>query len=314
MTKNAHEDGESSPLSPNKSPLHVVSNSPRHAKLNLRLQEFQETSMTPANRRPRMGGVATTHLAMLRERVERQRSIQQSRHHTHSLEDVNSEEAEESEDRKNNQDKIDDQLTTLHQDVAALSIEVSSQRHPSPPRNGHPSSCGQFSARSNPNIMAPLPGGTLARSTSHPPEMFCWDAAAAAAPLITSHSPPLYPLRHCVDSETQTDSAGAIRQYVLDNPKVVLEILGLDPEKTLNSIQLKKSHSIPDYSNRCRNYFSNMMTTHHQQADSCLVDLEEKGEDCPFLWNQGDKRIFEPLKGGAKTQNSLLKCRRSNIE
>ncbi|CAH2005542.1 unnamed protein product, partial [Acanthoscelides obtectus] len=95
---------------------------------------------------------------------------------------------------------------------------------------------------------------------------------------------------------------------------VVLEILGLDPEKTLSSIHLKKSHSIPDYSNRCRNYFSNMMTSHNHQVDSCLVDLEEKGEDCPFLWDQGDKRIFEPLGSGAKTQNSLLKFRRGNVE
>lgn len=35
--ENAHDEGETSPISPNRSPIHAVSNSPRHAKLNTRL-------------------------------------------------------------------------------------------------------------------------------------------------------------------------------------------------------------------------------------------------------------------------------------
>lgn len=34
--ENAHEEGETSPLSPNRSPIHAISNSPRHAKFNMR--------------------------------------------------------------------------------------------------------------------------------------------------------------------------------------------------------------------------------------------------------------------------------------
>lgn len=75
-------------------------------------------------RRGRLGGVATSHLAMLRGRVERQRSVimPHSKYSSyeelapkHECDSINKESAE----------RLDSQITTLHQDVAALSIEVS---------------------------------------------------------------------------------------------------------------------------------------------------------------------------------------------
>lgn len=87
-----------------------------------RLQEFQET----ITRRPRMGGIATNHLAMLRERVERQRSVVVSQpSKSNSLEDLNCELKNDVENTRNSVDRLDNQISSLHQDVATLSIEVS---------------------------------------------------------------------------------------------------------------------------------------------------------------------------------------------
>ena len=73
-----------------------------------------------------MGGIATNHLAMLRERVERQRSVVVP-HSTksNSLEDLNTELKNDVENTRNGVDRLDNQISTLHQDVATLSMEVS---------------------------------------------------------------------------------------------------------------------------------------------------------------------------------------------
>lgn len=79
-------------------------------------------------RNRRLGGVATTNLAFLRERVERQRSvIVPSRAKTGSLEDLNCDLRNDVENTRNSSvERLDTQLSTLHQDVATLSMEVCS--------------------------------------------------------------------------------------------------------------------------------------------------------------------------------------------
>lgn len=65
-------------------------------------------------------------LAALRERVERQRSINTNilgGSESNSLEGLNLERGE-SQTSKRSVDKLDTQVSTLHQDVAALSVEV----------------------------------------------------------------------------------------------------------------------------------------------------------------------------------------------
>lgn len=74
-----------------------------------------------------MGGVATNHLAMLRERVQRQRSVVLGTDHpakTNSLEDVVEKKREELDPPVKNVDFLDTQISNLHQDVATLSMEV----------------------------------------------------------------------------------------------------------------------------------------------------------------------------------------------
>lgn len=96
----------------------------------LRLQEFHENSVCA---RPRLGGIATTNLALLRERVDRQRSVTQFKR-TSSLEEINN--ASESQPAAdvetaplpNSTDRLDSQISSLHHDVATLSIDVSPLR------------------------------------------------------------------------------------------------------------------------------------------------------------------------------------------
>ncbi|KAG5895875.1 hypothetical protein JTB14_012258 [Gonioctena quinquepunctata] len=296
--ENAHEEGETSPLSPNRSPIHALTNnSPRHAKFNLRLQEFQDSI-----RRPRMGGIATNHLALLRGRVERQRSViipHQST--TNSLEDLNSEPKSDNDNNRNESERLDNQISSLHQDVATLSMEVRNaiqalQEMATP--SSYSGSITNYAA-SNPNIAhlhhSSSGNGILARSSSHPPDMFYFDEPLCPSfPTLTTYT----------DSETQTESSSAaVRQYILENPKSVLKILGLNPEKILNAVNIRKSHSIPDYTNQLRPT-AEFSTFVNSRADACLVDLgnedcdDSKGDDRPFLWRTTEEkvRIFGVLK------------------
>ncbi|CAH1375325.1 potassium voltage-gated channel subfamily H member 8 isoform X2 [Tenebrio molitor] len=308
--ENLHEEGETSPLSPNRSPLHAVSNSPRHAKYNLRLQEFHDNV---TRNRPRLGGVATNHLAMLRERVERQRSVVMPHHakSNNSLEDVNCDMKSDVENTRNSVDRLDTQITTLHQDVATLSMEVRNAIQALQEMTT-PSSCGgsvHYSVHSNPNLHHTGSGnGILARSTSHPPEMFYWEESSSPPPLA------FRPFPTFADKDTQTDDE-LIRRYVTRNPRKVLEMLGLDAEKILSKAKIRKSFSIPDDSAQLNVQSRNCFNS---QLEDVAVDIDDetddgKGEDCPFLWDHDpvDARnfqLFEPIT----PQNSLLKFNKSN--
>lgn len=75
--------------------------------------------------RPRIGGQATNNLALLRERVERQRSVVLPHlNKTGSLEELNSGLKTDVDNTRSSVDRLDSQISTLHQDVATLSMEV----------------------------------------------------------------------------------------------------------------------------------------------------------------------------------------------
>lgn len=93
---------------------------------------------------------------------------------------------------------------------------------------------GHCSTHSNPNITR-LPhsssgNGMIARSTSHPPEMFCWNEPVTPHHLISY-----------VDREIQTDF-DIIHNFIVENPRRVLQILGLDPDVIFTTF--KKQDSI----------------------------------------------------------------------
>ncbi|XP_049823691.1 potassium voltage-gated channel subfamily H member 8 isoform X2 [Aethina tumida] len=281
------QEGASSPVSPNRSPIHAVTNSPRHAKFNLRLQEFQES----VTRRPRLGGIATNHLAMLRGRVERQRSVIMPKHN--SLEEIDCGLRDEPDVTRNSVERLDNQISTLHQDVATLSMEVRNaiqalQEMATPPSM----SSTNYSAHSNPNLAHLHHSGILARSSSHPPEMFCWD---------DNSTPPFHALSNVTyeDKETQTvnNYIDIIRQYVIRNPREALRWLGLDPDVIMEKATIKKSFSIPN--NRT---IASLSSVNDVTID--VDDEEEHSEDSPFLPERG-AQIFENIQSQNKIKNKI---------
>ncbi|XP_025155682.1 potassium voltage-gated channel subfamily H member 8 isoform X2 [Harpegnathos saltator] len=176
--ENAVEEGESSPLSPpNKSPLHT--SSPRHAKFR---EDYREGRRAGRGVLVRGGRTA---------QVIAQESMEE--HIRGSVE------------------RLDNQFSTLHQDVATLSCEV---------RNAIQAlqmlAC---SPQSNPNLPTPASrgSGVLARSSSHPPDAICWN-----------------PPTRLIDASTQTDwPVDLFEAWVRANPHRVLKILNLDPDLLL---------------------------------------------------------------------------------
>ncbi|XP_029173079.1 potassium voltage-gated channel subfamily H member 8 isoform X4 [Nylanderia fulva] len=178
--ENAVEESETSPLSPpNKSPLHT-SSSPRHAKFREDYRDGRRAGRGVLVR----GGRAAQVIA--------QESVEE--HIRGSVE------------------RLDNQFSTLHQDVATLSCEV---------RNAIQAlqmlAC---SPQSNPNLPTPAASrgsGVLARSSSHPPDAICWN-------------PPV----RLIDVSTQTDwPVDLFETWVRANPRRALKALGLDPNVIL---------------------------------------------------------------------------------
>uniref|UniRef100_A0A1B6DT39 Potassium voltage-gated channel subfamily H member 8 n=1 Tax=Clastoptera arizonana TaxID=38151 RepID=A0A1B6DT39_9HEMI len=129
---------------------------------------------------------------------------------------------EKADQNRNNVDRLDNQVTSLHHHVATLSQEVRNAiqalqelattsctvaRYPYP-----------LPAHSNPNLPHSNPHLTnegLLRSSSHPPEMFCWDTKGESEKLI--------------DSQTQTDFPfDFIKKFVIENSEIVHQWLGLN--------------------------------------------------------------------------------------
>ncbi|XP_043496426.1 potassium voltage-gated channel subfamily H member 8 isoform X1 [Polistes fuscatus] len=176
--ENIVEEGETSPLSPsNKSPLHT--SSPRHAKFR---DEYRE-----GRRAPGRGVIVRGRAAQIIAQESMEEHIRGS------------------------VERLDTQVSTLHQDVATLSCEV---------RNAiHALQMLAYSPQSNPNLPRPASRGSgmLARSSSHPPDAICWNPPA-----------------RLVDTTTQTDwPIDMFEVWIRENPDRVLMILGLEPDLLL---------------------------------------------------------------------------------
>ncbi|KAF7418678.1 hypothetical protein HZH68_001331 [Vespula germanica] len=174
--ENVPEEGETSPLSPpNKSPLHT--SSPRHAKFR---DEYKE------GRRGR-GVLARGRTAQIIAQESMEEHIRGS------------------------VERLDTQVSTLHQDVATLSCEV---------RNAiHALQMLAYSPQSNPNLPRPASRGSgmLVRSSSHPPDAICWNPPARLA-----------------EATTQTDwPVDMFEIWIRGNSDRVLMILGLEPDLLL---------------------------------------------------------------------------------
>lgn len=139
---------------------------------------------------------------------------------------------------------------------------------------------GHCAAHSNPNITR-IPHsssgtGMIARSTSHPPEMFCWEEPTTPHHIISY-----------VDREIQTDF-DIIQNIVIENPRRVLEILGLDPDIIFSILNKNDKIKMND-------------------------DLQEKKDEwkaCPFFWESSD---ISNKKNGSKLYEAINQNVDSNI-
>lgn len=171
------------------------------------------------------------------------------------------------------------------------------------------SSCGgsiHYSVHSNPNLNHCGSGNEiLARSTSHPPETFCWEESIS--PPLTFQPFPIY-----AEKETQTDNE-LLYRYVNQNSRTVLAMLGLNFDNIFNKRNIKKSYSIA----------SDRDQVHQSLQRNCLylkdvtLDIDhnndDKDESCSFLWDNkfvdvGNYQIF----GNIKPQSSVLKFGKTN--
>ncbi|KAL0841956.1 hypothetical protein ABMA28_014183 [Loxostege sticticalis] len=190
--ENAAEDTALSPKKPASS-----ANSPRHAKF-------------------RTDGQRLTHRE-LRERIERQRSVATPKiARADSLEGLNL----EMHNTRSSVERLDTQVSSLHHDVAALSMEVRNAIQALQEMTGP----AWHAAHSNPNLQWNAPPNQLARSCSHPPDVFCWD----------QQERPITPERPKVHRATQTEPfLHCITQYIMEHPATVMLLLGLDPMANL---------------------------------------------------------------------------------
>ncbi|XP_054740009.1 potassium voltage-gated channel subfamily H member 8 [Anastrepha obliqua] len=198
-------------------------------------------------------------LITLRERVDRQRSI----NITSSLdagsidEDMNAEEGDEdvrSIKKKPSMERLDSQVSTLHNDVAQLSMEVrnaiqalqemtfstmaSQASLKFPPARSIPNICGtggaavgvgstmHFVASSSDDI-------SLQRCSSHPPEIWGREMHLTLGGTAGTNSPAAAPEIPKASRATQTDfykiDFPVFERFVLANPRLVLGLLGIDP-------------------------------------------------------------------------------------
>ncbi|XP_069365397.1 voltage-gated delayed rectifier potassium channel KCNH8-like isoform X6 [Maniola hyperantus] len=184
-------------LSPKK-PLLSSTNSPRHAKF-------------------RSDGTTRLTHKELRERIERQRSVATPKiTRADSLEGLNL----EMHNTRSSVDRLDTQVSSLHHDVAALSIEVRNAIQALQEMTGPV----WHAAHSNPNLQWSSPPNQLARSCSHPPDVFCWDQQERS----------VSPDRPKINRSTQTEPfLHCITQYIIEHPATVMLLLGLDPMASL---------------------------------------------------------------------------------
>ncbi|XP_053625531.1 potassium voltage-gated channel subfamily H member 8 isoform X7 [Plodia interpunctella] len=217
----------------------------------------------------------------LRERIERQRSVATPKiTRSDSLEGLNL----EMHNTRSSVERLDTQVSSLHHDVAALSMEVRHAIQALQEMTGPPP--GWHAAHSNPNLQWNAPPNQLARSCSHPPDVFCWEQERPVTPERpkTNKSTQTEPFLHCVT------------QYIVEHPATVMLLLGLDPMANLTPVM---TPTVDYYDPRSR-------------RPSVLEQIveSENGSQTP---SSTTSERFEPtrsLSGSAKELNTQPELRR----
>ncbi|XP_050672374.1 potassium voltage-gated channel subfamily H member 8 [Leptidea sinapis] len=175
------------------------------------------STTSPRHARFRSDGHARLTHKELRERIERQRSVATPKiSRADSLEGLNLE-------IRSSVERLDTQVSSLHHDVAALSIEVRHAIQALQEMTGPV----WHAAHSNPNLQWNTPPNQLARSCSHPPDVFCWDQQERSTT----------PERPKVNRCTQTEPfLNCVTQYIVEHPATVMLLLGLDPMANLTPV------------------------------------------------------------------------------
>ncbi|XP_020800562.1 potassium voltage-gated channel subfamily H member 8 [Drosophila serrata] len=257
------------------SPLHNLTNSPLHAARSPLLGMG-----SPRNQRLHQRGRS---LITLRETNKRHRTLNAAC----SLDRGSFEEPEPLEEEQQSQGKrpslerLDSQVSTLHQDVAQLSAEVRNaisalqeMTFTSNAMTSH-SSLKFPPARSIPNIsampttrvgdavehgllghMGVLGAAEMAamqRSSSHPPEVWGRDVQLPTSNTASSKAPspsPVEPSKSTTSRSCQTDfyriDFPTFERFVLANPRLVLGLLGIEPaiKNEMDLLQQKQTLQI----------------------------------------------------------------------
>ncbi|EDV54997.1 potassium voltage-gated channel subfamily H member 8 isoform X1 [Drosophila erecta] len=253
------------------SPLHNLSNSPLHAARSPLLGMG-----SPRNQRLHQRGRS---LITLRETNKRHRTLNAAC----SLDRGSFEEPEPLEEeqlsggKRPSLERLDSQVSTLHQDVAQLSAEVRNAisalqemtftsnamaSHSSlkfPPARSIPNISGVAATRSGVAVEHGLMGGVLAaaelaaiqRSSSHPPEVWGRDVQLPTSNTASSKAPsPVEPKKCMTSRSSQTDfyriDFPTFERFVLANPRLVLGLLGIEPaiKNEMDLLQQKQTLQI----------------------------------------------------------------------
>lgn len=144
-------------------------------------------------------------------------------------------------------------------------------------------------AHSNPNLPDKCNTVVLQRSSSHPPEMFCWESSE---PMISFMS----------DKQTQTDDH-FLEQFVLQNPRRVLLILGLDADAILSKKVSPSEVTIP--ANVVRNHCGNNVASKDWISQPMPAPAPP-----PSFWHQQQHRFSAgDIDDRLRAMNSLTATR-----
>lgn len=241
------------------SPLHNLTNSPLHAARSPLLGSLG----SPRNQRLHQRGRS---LITLRETNKRHRTLNAacSLDRAGSFEEPEEAEEQQSQGKRPSLERLDSQVSTLHQDVAQLSAEVRNAisalqemtftsnamtSHSSlkfPPARSIPNISAMPAARAGDAVELGLLGhmgvlgaaemAAMQRSSSHPPEVWGRDVQLPASNPASSKAPspsPVEPSKSTTSRSCQTDfyriDFPTFERFVLANPRLVLGLLGIEP-------------------------------------------------------------------------------------
>lgn len=152
----------------------------------------------------------------------------------------------------------------------------------------------------------------LARSSSQPPDMFCWDDSPIHQPNLQfnlrNHLLHLKTFESS-DVDTQTDSCldipskSTIEQYVLQNPRHILELLGLNPDQLSQQNYLSKI--VPEIT-RTSPILSNNSFINNNDVELGIVDEELVPKRNSMIdWNQWSTNHIQHRYSAGDAENTF---------